>query len=556
MKLNKKIIISVMLSLLMTTFSMTTFAMTDHFNDASGTVGPNTWNDWKAKWETIKTNLEQVALTPGEDQTKLNFGWYSHTANSNPSVKWGTKADMSDAKTFTGTQRLHRIINGIQYYSSKVTVSGLSENKTYYYQYENNGVWSAAVAYKTKSFSAFKVLFVGDPQIGASVGRTPSDSTTAQTAEIAARNDTYNWNSTLNTALTNVPDISFMISAGDQINDSTAQVTTEQEIEYSGYLSADALKSLPEATTIGNHDSTTTNYKNHFNNPNTFIDEKTPTAAGNDYYYAYSNALFMDINTNNYNCADHEALIKKAITAYPNAKWRILAFHQDIYGSGKDHSDSDGIVLRTQLTPIIDKYHIDVVLQGHDHSYTRTYQLSGDNQAHTAYSTAAGAGIIKWTDEKNQAYLAQNQCYSVVKTDAEKVTNPTGTLYVTANSSTGSKYYELLNPMQNYVAARWQEWKPTYSIIEISNTEFTISTYETESGKKIDTPYTIVKTSAASKIPSNVANKTDIVKNNLAITPKVSSITAEISNNVAVKEGSTGVFSSLIKTIENFYNWL
>ena len=36
----------------------------------------------------------------------------------------------------------------------------------------------------------------------------------------------------------------------------------------------------------------------------------------------------------------------------------IVVFHQDIYGSGYDHSDSDGMVLRTQLTPLMDKYKI------------------------------------------------------------------------------------------------------------------------------------------------------------------------------------------------------
>ena len=45
--------------------------------------------------------------------------------------------------------------------------------------------------------------------------------------------------------------------------------------------------------------------------------------------------------------------------------------HQDIYGSGLDHSDSDGIILRNQLTPIFDANDIDVVLQGHDHTYAR-----------------------------------------------------------------------------------------------------------------------------------------------------------------------------------------
>ena len=84
------------------------------------------------------------------------------------------------------------------------------------------------------------------------------------------------------------------------------------------------------------------------------------------YYYTYGSALFIVINANNYNAVDHKNLIEKAIKAHPKTKWRIVVMHQDIYGSGLDHSDSDGIILRTQLTPIYDANKIDVVLQGHD----------------------------------------------------------------------------------------------------------------------------------------------------------------------------------------------
>ena len=175
--------------------------------------------------------------------------------------------------SFTGKQTAQRVIGGIQYYSSKVTATGIAENTIYFYQYENNGVWSGPVSYRTKSFSSFKLLFVGDPQIGASVGRLPSDGKDPQTAEIAARNDTYNWNATLNTALNAHPDISFILSAGDQINYSNNDATPQQEIEYSGFLYPDVLRTLPVATVIGNHDSLTANYQNHFNNPNPFTEE-------------------------------------------------------------------------------------------------------------------------------------------------------------------------------------------------------------------------------------------------------------------------------------------
>ena len=45
----------------------------------------------------------------------------------------------------------------------------------------------------------------------------------------------------------------------------------------------------------------------------------------------------------------------------------------------------DGMILRTQLTPIFDEYDIDVVLQGHDHTYSRTKLLYGDGQTHGTY---------------------------------------------------------------------------------------------------------------------------------------------------------------------------
>ena len=61
------------------------------------------------------------------------------------------------------------------------------------------------------------------------------------------RNDGFSWNRTLNTALSENPDVNFVISAGDQVN----KTGEAKEEEYASYLSADALKSLPVATTIG-----------------------------------------------------------------------------------------------------------------------------------------------------------------------------------------------------------------------------------------------------------------------------------------------------------------
>ena len=70
---------------------------------------------------------------------------------------------------------------------------------------------------------------------------------------------------------------------------------------------------------------------------------------------------------------------------------------------------------------------------------------------------------------------------------------------MTANSASGSKYYELLSTQQDYVAARSQNWLPSYSVITLTADTFAIDTYQiTDDGKAeaIDDTFTIKKTGA------------------------------------------------------------
>ena len=146
-------------------------AATEHWNDASEEASK--WTTWKDNWETFSSNYENVSLTPGVDETELNFAYYSHTQEI-PKVKLAVNADMSDAVEFTGTQETGVVISDQQYYSNKITAKDLKENTQYYYQVWQNGEWSQVEEYSTKSFSEFSFLYVVDPQIGASKGQTSS----------------------------------------------------------------------------------------------------------------------------------------------------------------------------------------------------------------------------------------------------------------------------------------------------------------------------------------------------------------------------------------------
>jgi len=51
-----------------------------------------------------------------------------------------------------------------------------------------------------------------------------------------------------------------------------------------------------------------------------------------------------------------------------DAKWKIVTMHHPIFSSGKGRDDPDR---RALLLPVIQKHSVDLVLQGHDHTYAR-----------------------------------------------------------------------------------------------------------------------------------------------------------------------------------------
>ena len=495
-------------------------ALAADYNDSSLTGGSAAWQAWTEGWAALAADYTQVSLTPGADETQLNFAWYSKDADgaATPVVHFGT--DRNNLASFEGASAAvdSSLTDGEAYSYNHVTVTGLQPNTTYYYTVEKSGAETEVQTYTTGDFESAQILYVGDPQIGASKGQPQNgeelvaDSGAANTA---ARNDGFAWDRTLDIATAQNPGLDFVISAGDQVN-KTGQAKEE---EYAGYLAPDALASLPVATTIGNHDSLNPDYMYHFYNPNqTGYGE---TEAGGDYYYSYGSGLFIVLNTNNYNVAEHEQAIREAVASDPDATFRIVTIHQDIYGSGLDHSDTDGMILRTQLTPIFDEYDIDVVLQGHDHTYSRTKLLYGDGQSHgtyefrlnedgsdydwdNAYNTQTDEQIPLYPEEgdtagqaAHDAFQADNNCYTIEDVQGNTVTNPQGTLYMTANSASGSKFYELISSQQDYVAARSQNWLPSYSVINLTADSFSIDTYQiTDNGtvEKIDDTFTIRKT--------------------------------------------------------------
>lgn len=474
-------------------------------NDTKQITDYQTWkeNTWTGK---ESNDSAKIVLTPGATEKDLNFAWYSLTKGT-PAVKVGKKADLSDAKEYKGTATDINRSNQVNTYkaSNKVSITGVFEkNTTYYYSYTNDGkTWSDAKAYNSKDASNYKVVLVGDPQVGASGSEGQG---TEDDINIAV--DTYNWNKTLTKVKEKDSDASFILSVGDQVDYAgvdSSDTKNVRESEYAGFLYPELLRTMPLATVVGNHESLGTDYKLHYNNPNS-TDNLGATNSGSDYYFTYGDVLYIMLNSNNRNAAEHSSLMKKAVESAPNAKWRVVAFHHDIYGSGQPHSDTDGANLRTIFAPLMDEYDIDVCLTGHDHSYARTYQI------------VDGTSIEYGENE---------------------AVDPEGTMYIAAGSASGSKFYNLATKKQFYIAERSNTQLPTYSTLQFGNGKMTINTYD-YTGAEYAKPFTISKGSAKASAQSLI-EKAEALNADNYTKESYSRVQTAVKNMKAIISAGNGV---------------
>lgn len=386
------------------------------------------FNNFQVDYGQEETTVEQKALnlTIGEDETKMNLTWYANTNTSGTVqlAKAGAMINGEFPSQFTTVEATNNQANDKGFYYNQATLANLEENTKYVYRVVNGDQVSEIYDFTTKDFDgSYNFIFAGDPQIGASG---------------SASKDTEGWDKTLSDSI-NKFNPNFILSAGDQVN------TASDENQYSGYLDHEELTSVPQATTIGNHDSSSNAYTQHFNLPNETA--KGETAAGTDYWYVYNNTLFMNINTNNTSTAEHKAFMKEAIKENQDVRWKVVVFHHSVYSVASHSVESSILKRREELTPVFDDLGIDVVLMGHDHVYVRSNMMKG----------------MKVSQETK---------------DLTSVTDPEGILYLTANSASGSKYYDIkTNISTDFVAKMDQSKQRSISNIEVSENSFKVTTY-------------------------------------------------------------------------------
>jgi 3',5'-cyclic AMP phosphodiesterase CpdA len=90
------------------------------------------------------------------------------------------------------------------------------------------------------------------------------------------------------------------------------------------------------------------------------------------YHLDYQGVRLIVINSND-RLAEQAAWLEPLLAANPS-RWTIVAFHHPVYSAGRDRDDKE---TREAFLALFDKYHVDLVLTGHDHSYARTKPVRG-----------------------------------------------------------------------------------------------------------------------------------------------------------------------------------
>lgn len=458
----------------------TTFAETNVKNDVSTT----------ATQTQEESQIRFPILTIGKDQSERNFTWYSKSkeqgyleiveANDQKDFSNATKIkavtsdknttfdinDKSNAKVKIEKDKKDQALKDLyelkDMSNSQVNIKNLKPNTKYMYRvYNGNGKKSQVFEFTTQPKGGFTFVLAGDPQIGAGKFYADRDK----------------WEKALGTIKKQVPQMSFLYSLGDQVN----EYTSKSELEYSGYIERENAKGITFATLIGNHDSQANSYSQHFALPN--LQAEGATEAGSNYYFVYNNTLFIQLNSNNMNTAEHKATIEKAIemTKNQNIKWKVVGFHHAIYSAATHANDDDIIKRRAEYPALMKQYGIDLIVSGHDHVYTRSRMMNGG---------VAIESERNFTDKSKEEGKVPS-----------KYVNPKGQLYLTANSASGSKHYDLVE-FKDYMAVRDQHYKPNFTEVKVTDKSIVATTYETDSLKVVD--QVEIEKSTADKTNENV----------------------------------------------------
>ncbi|MBN7817112.1 purple acid phosphatase family protein [Algoriphagus pacificus] len=188
------------------------------------------------------------------------------------------------------------------------------------------------------------------------------------------------WSRLIREGFKTAPDAKFFIHAGDLINSAHREQEWHEWFTAGGFIHS----MIPSVPTPGNHeyrakDSLEAAAKERSLsiqwNPQFTLPQNGPKGLEETVYYMdYQDARIIALNSNR--DLDIQAEWLENLLKNTKQKWIIVTYHHPIYSAS---SGRDNPTLREIWKPIFDKYHVDLALQGHDHSYARGRVSPGEN---------------------------------------------------------------------------------------------------------------------------------------------------------------------------------
>jgi hypothetical protein len=240
-----------------------------------------------------------------------------------------------------------------------VEFTGLAPEAQYLYRVGDGANWSEWLEFTTASEDVnkpFSFIYFGD-----------------------AQNDVHqHWSRVIRRAYSDRPQAEFILHAGDLVNTSTSDKEWGEWFWAGGWVDG----MVPSIATPGNHEYTgavlSPYWRAQFALPDNGPQGTGPlyeAMKGSVYYVDYQGVRIVSLNSNSGAAAGQTqewwdvqaAWLDQVLTDNPN-RWTVVTFHHPVFSTAEGRNNP---ALRAAWKPILEKHDVDLVLQGHDHSYGR-----------------------------------------------------------------------------------------------------------------------------------------------------------------------------------------
>lgn len=260
------------------------------------------------------------------------------------------------------TEKLVTLTNRAHYHSA--TFTGLEPNTKYAYRVGDGNYMSEWFHFETADKKgAFSFAYFGDAQ----------------------NNLKSMWSRVVRQAYSSMPDIDFMLHAGDLVNVAFSDEEWGEWFYAAGWITG----TKAQMSTPGNHEYTQNSegkrvLSEHWR-PTFTLPQNGPEGLEETvYYFDYQGVRFISLNTQaskSYPQQRRQQVewLREVLEDNPQ-DWTIVMQHHPVYSTA---SGRDNDAIREAFQPIFEEYGVDLVLQGHDHTYGRGYNLAfGENHRH------------------------------------------------------------------------------------------------------------------------------------------------------------------------------